>query len=545
MPSQAEQRVAVARALLLKPNRVTGPQEPTHPLPLSSLLAGGEWRGWDVRVDVPLRARVFLEGSIVSKRSRQRVEALIKNVDIKTLKAAESALMADHAHSDRIPTWHALECRDLARVLVLARAELGDPQACAEAAGLALNYARDKIVMRDLGAWFFIRAALWWAYGSRSDAADIEYVPAPRYADLSADDELLEPLAQLLGDMRAAQVQVQTEEDLLRGGAGAQGGSDLPPVLPGDPFDPLDLGDGVPVPSPAPGPTLTVFPRLDHLPKPSSGARDRGDSPRALVEDLAGRPLPLVPAPDPAEFRRVFLAAVPWAEEVADIYANDLVGAKFAAFRPRILLGPPGQGKTAGAKLLVRLAGLEATVFSGAGVTDGGAFAGTSRQWGTWRLSTPAQAILRARKANAGIIVDEIEKSTDVRRWGRLDETLLPFLEHHTAKEMHDPALESPVDCSAVSDILTANGLDGVSPALVDRCQIVRWQGPRRDDLPFLARAFIREIRAERGLDESWIPYLDGDELDALDWWRGGSMRPLRRAVEAVLASRDAYTPRH
>ena len=306
MPITADQRIAVARALLLKPTRVTGPQEPTHPLPLSSLLAGGEWRGWDVRVDVPERARLFLDGSHVSKRSRQRVEALIKGVDIKNLKAAEAALMADHGRSDQIPTWHALECRDLARVLVLARAELGDPQACAEAAGLALNYARDKIVMRDLEAWFFIRAALWWAYGSRSDAADIEYVPAPRYADLSADSELLRPLAELLGDMHAAQQQVDTEEDLLRGGAGAQGGSDLPPALPGDPFDPLDLGDWEGVPAPAPGPTLTVFPRLDHLPKPSSGARDRGDSPRALVEDLAGRPLPLVPAPDPAEFRRAF-----------------------------------------------------------------------------------------------------------------------------------------------------------------------------------------------------------------------------------------------
>jgi ATP-dependent Lon protease len=63
--------------------------------------------------------------------------------------------------------------------------------------------------------------------------------------------------------------------------------------------------------------------------------------------------------------------------------------------------------------------------------------------------------------------------------------------------------------------------------------------------MAFLARAFVRDIRTERGLDEAWLPDLDGDELDALDWWPGGSMRPLRRAVETILASRDAYTPRH
>lgn len=87
--------------------------------------------------------------------------------------------------------------------------------------------------------------------------------------------------------MRAAQVQVQTEEDVPRGGAGAQSGSDIQSSLPKDFFDPLDLGDGTSVPAPAPRPTLTVFPRLDHLPKPSPSARDRGDSPRALVEDQA------------------------------------------------------------------------------------------------------------------------------------------------------------------------------------------------------------------------------------------------------------------
>lgn len=539
MPTTAEKRIAVARALLLQPNRVTGHQEPKNPLPLSYLLAGGEWVGWDVRVDVPVRARVFLEGAHVSKRSRQRVGALLQGVDVKLLKAAETSLRADHANAERIPTWHANECLEFSRVLVLARAELGDPQACSEAAGIALSYARDRLVVRDAGVWFFIRTALWLAYRSRGDDTDIDYVPAPRYADLSADDELLEPLAELIGDMRAAQVMVQTEEDILRGGAGVQSGSEIQRSVP------FDLGDGPTktiVPS---GPSLVVFPTLDHLPKPSSGARDRGDAPRALVEDLVGRPLPLVPAPDPAAFLRAFLAAVPWGEEVADIYANDLVGARHAAFRPRILLGPPGEGKTAGAKLLIGLAGLEATVYSAAGVTDGGSFAGTSRQWGTWRLSTPAQAILRARKANAGIIVDEIEKATDARRWGRLDETILPFLEHHTAKAMHDPALEAPVNCSAVTYILTANGIDGVSPPLVDRCRVIRWQGPRRDDMPFLACAFVRDIRTERGLDESWIPDLDGSELDALDWWRGGSMRPLRRAVETILASRDAYTARH
>ena len=536
------QKAALARALLLDPTRITGPREPQSPQPLKRLLAGGEWTGWDVRRDIPIRADDFLAFEGYSARTRRRVADLIIGIDVKRLRDAERALTAE-GKSDRIPNDRIQECWALARICVLARAELGDAEACLIASGMALSQARDSFVTGDLGGWLYLRTALFFAYRGRVDSRDIEYVPEPRYSDLTMEDALLGSISTLLGLAREGQAMVEVEEDILRGGAGAQGSSDLPPALPADDFDPLDLGDK---PEPAVSALgIVVFPKVDHLPKPSPSARDRGDSPRALVEDLARRRIPLVPAPDPAQFRSKFLAAVPWAAEAADIYAHDLVGAPYAAFRPRILVGPPGEGKTAAARLLASLAGLDVTVFGAAGVTDGGAFAGTNRQWGTWRLSTPAQAILRARRANTAVIVDEIEKATDQRRWGRLDETLLPYLERHTARAIHDPALEAPVDVSAVSYIVTANSLDGVSAPLIDRCQVVRWKGPRREDMAFLARAFVRDIRTERGLDEAWLPDLDGDELDALDWWPGGSMRPLRRAVETILASRDAYTPRH
>lgn len=542
MSASSNSRATIARALLLNPARVTGPQQPDRPSYLRILLAGGEWVDWDVRRDLAVRIPEFLEGPQLSRRTQQSLNAVLDAINIQRLRTAEAALAVD-AESTKIPLWRQVACQELAKVLVLVRAECGDAQACATAAGYAIAEARASIVRGDLGSWFHIRAALWWAYRGKADTFDIEYKPAPRYADLVSEDELLKPLAELLADARAAQIMIEVEEDILRGGAGAQGGSDLPPEFPAD-WDPSDLGDQ-PVASPVAGPALVVFPNLRHLPEPTKSARDRGDSPRALVEDIAEKPLPLVHTPDPAAFRQAFLAACPWAEEAAEVFAMDLVGAPFAWFRPRILVGPPGEGKTASARLLVQLAGLDCTVYSAAGQMDGGSFAGTSRQWGSWRLSVPAQAILRARKASVGIVVDEVEKAGPSRRWGRLDETVLPFLERHTARAIFDPSLEANVNLSAVSFILTANSLDGLSAPMRDRCQVLRWQGPRREHLPFVAQAIVREIRTDRGLDASWIPDLDGDELDALDWWRGGSLRPLRRAVETILAARDVYTARH
>ncbi|WP_264047088.1 P-loop NTPase family protein [Methylobacterium flocculans] len=293
------------------------------------------------------------------------------------------------------------------------------------------------------------------------------------------------------------------------------------------------------------GLSLVVIPSLKHLPLPSKHSRDRGDSPRALCEDLSEKALALTPAPDPAAFSARLLADYPWAAEVIEAYAQDLVGAPFARFRPRTLVSGAGGGKTSFARSLLRAAGLPEVLYSAAGVMDGGNFAGASRTWSTWRLSVPGQGVLRFGQASLGVIIDEAEKAGPSRRWGRLDETLLPFLERGTtARAIFDPALEVPLDLSGISYILTANEGRGMSGPLLDRAPPVEWPMPRRQDMPIVAAAILDELRRERGLDEVWCPPLDRDELDALTAWRGGSMRPLRRMVEAVVSSRETFARR-
>lgn len=54
------------------------------------------------------------------------------------------------------------------------------------------------------------------------------------------------------------------------------------------------------------------------------------------------------------------------------------------------------------------------------------------------------------------------------------------------------------------------------------------------------------DLANERGLDRRWIFPLDGVERDAVAaHWRGGSVRRLRRLVEAILRDRDRTASRN
>jgi hypothetical protein len=56
----------------------------------------------------------------------------------------------------------------------------------------------------------------------------------------------------------------------------------------------------------------------------------------------------------------------------------------------------------------------------------------------------------------------------------------------------------------------------------------------------------IADLAKERGLDANWVPPLDGCERAAVAQnWRGGSVRRLRRIVEAILRERDLRAARN
>jgi ATP-dependent Lon protease len=75
---------------------------------------------------------------------------------------------------------------------------------------------------------------------------------------------------------------------------------------------------------------------------------------------------------------------------------------------------------------------------------------------------------------------------------------------------------------------------------------VVAFPKPSADDLDALLPAVVADLARERGLDQSWVPPLDGIERAAVaQHWRGGSVRRLRRIVEALLRERDVGASRN
>lgn len=528
------------RAAILDPSAHCGPREPVAPIDRAERIRGGEFMCWDARVDAQVILRGLL-GFELPDDLRRHILAAADGPTIAKLRRVRQALSRRE-----VPQVAERRCREAAALLAFNIAALGCANASAECAALAFDSAVTWLGSADsvdsyAQGFLAFRAASLWASDAQVDATEMEYKPNPLYTRLSGFDQRARYWLASFAVIAKAEDMLAMEDDILRGGAGMQ--SDLSALveLPPVPED-WDRPGSV---ASRPVQSLVVIPSLKHLPRPSSSAIDRGDSPRAIGEPWAERPMPLIPTPDPAAFTASMLARFPWAAEAIEAYALDLVGAPFAAFRPRILVGPAGCGKTQFSRAVLEAAGLDVTVYAAAGQMDGGSFGGTSRQWGTWRPSVPAQGCLRFGKAAHGIVVDEVEKAGTSRRWGRLDETLLPFLERgSTARAIHDPAFETALDLSAVSYVLTANSLAGIVQPLLDRAPPIHWPSPRAEDMPIVAAAILADLRRDRGVDATWCPDLDPEELDALTAWRGGSLRPLRRMVETVVAARDVFARR-
>jgi hypothetical protein len=294
--------------------------------------------------------------------------------------------------------------------------------------------------------------------------------------------------------------------------------------------------------APLPREGLVVVPPLEHLPKTG---RFSGEGPRAEFKAIEAKVVELREVEELQLAQHSLSLRFPWAESAIGTLLTDLVGREWVRFRPTLLVGPPGAGKSRLAMQVAKALRLPATLYSAAGASDG-AFGGTSRQWNSGRASVPLQAIRRDMLANPVIVVDEIEKAGSRSENGRLWDSLVPMLEPETSRGIFDLYLECAVDLSAVSYLATANSLAGIPTPLLDRFRVLEIPAPGPEHLPLIVSAMTDEIRQERGTTELWLPDLAEDELALIAArWNGGSMRGLRRMVETLLAGRETLAARH
>lgn len=265
----------------------------------------------------------------------------------------------------------------------------------------------------------------------------------------------------------------------------------------------------------------------------------------APLKSVINVALPLVEVPPLHKVRDALLFEFPHAGDVIDFALTDLVGHATVRLRPLLLVGDPGGGKSRFARRLGELLGV-GVWREDASRADGAVFAGTDRRWYSAEPCHPLLAVAAGKIANPLVLLDEIEKSGTRSDYGRLWDCLLGFWELETSSRYPDPALQTNLDLSQVSYVCTANSLDPLPSPLRDRMRVATFPKPRPDDLDALLPAVIADLAHERGLDQNWVPPLDGEEHAlAARYWRGGSVRRLRRIVETLLRERDVRATRN
>lgn len=273
-------------------------------------------------------------------------------------------------------------------------------------------------------------------------------------------------------------------------------------------------------------------------PLETAGGKDR-KSIRDQFKATAGKALPLVTRGGVGSHFAALAGRWPHLDDEIEQILLDLSVQDPIWIRPTILVGGAGTGKSSLARGIGKQLGLHTTVFNAAGVSDG-MFGGISANWSSAGCSIPLQCVNTSKTANPLLVIDEIEKAGTGRHNGNLVDTLLAFLDRGNAAKYRDPALETEVDLSWVSYILTANSLDGIPMPLRDRCRIVPIPDPDFHHVGDLVKHIVEDIAQERGLDKRWYPPLAEDEMNVVTKaWGGGSLRKLRRAVEVLLQGRD------
>jgi ATP-dependent Lon protease len=260
-------------------------------------------------------------------------------------------------------------------------------------------------------------------------------------------------------------------------------------------------------------------------------------------KDLVDARLPLIVAHDVAGVRRTLLAEYPHATTAIDLVLRDLREGEPVRFKPFIMVGPPGNGKSRLIRRIGDLLSIGVYRFDGGSSTDGVGYGGTPRGWSESTPCIPARAVQTNKIANPIVMVDEVEKASPNPRNGALWSVLLGHLERETAAHFRDAEL----DLSWVSHVATANSIDPLPDPLKDRYRIVKVSAPRLADLPALATNVLREIEIENG-EQGFVQALAEDELDVIAkaWQRAGfSIRKLQKIVAATLEARDAYAMRH